>query len=210
MRIPDKIAEAIGKVRTQKPSKRDAPISGPVRMLADNTLAYNRQGQTLQFLFDPDQHYVHQEHINMCGEAACCMLMRFAGTAASPPRKNPRGPLEGADWEDHLRAQYPRLKKQGRLRATGGAWTPETLMDQLLAVGPMMVSGNFAKIPVAGWTGHYVVIKGIQGDDVYLFDPWHGPNVSRKLAFINQQIAWSFGCVVHERFESGFFQTAAQ
>ncbi len=219
MKIPEAIAQLIGKKRKQSPPSADADISGPFKLTDDGLLAFDANQSMLQFMFQPidvktkkvlAEYYVHQEHINMCGEACCVMLAKFAGEKAELPKKNPRGPFEGAEWDD-LAQTYKssfakNLLKKNYVGASGNKWTIEQLKQQLLQVGPMMVSGEFVDLPLAGWMGHWVVIKGVQGDNVYLHDPWHGPNTKRSLKFMNEHMNFEDGCIVHKKFDNGYFK----
>jgi hypothetical protein len=127
--------------------------------------------------------FVAQQHVNLCGDACALMLLKFWGrdTLGRDTNTNPRGPLGGSGFDDicsmfpheNWRAPFPiPPKAQG--------WTARKLAYQLATVGPLIVS-----LP-----RHWVVLIGAQGQQLYIHDPWRGPNLVKDVGWLNKSLDW--------------------
>ncbi|MCC6133264.1 MAG: hypothetical protein IT186_25315 [Acidobacteria bacterium] len=127
--------------------------------------------------------FVHQNHVNLCGDASAQMILMFYGKQPSIAlkrnvghdnsyriKRNTRGIVEGSNDDD-----VAAVINGSGLRAWGfspmlGPWTAETVRDALETFGPYAQSVQFSS------AGHWVVVSGTDGEHVIFQDPWRGQN----------------------------------
>jgi hypothetical protein len=136
-----------------------------------------------------DVPFVHQNHINLCGDAAAQMLIMCNGREANLDMKpnegwgdtswrlkrNPRGTFTGGDD----RALADLLQAAGlhayNICPRADRWTAQLVLSVLQTYGPYAQSVRF------GVCGHWVVVTGTDGQDVFFNDPWRGRNKRKSI-----------------------------
>ena len=142
-----------------------------------------------------DVPYLHQGHVNLCGDACVEMIRRYYGQKSDRPSsvnsagveylvENPRGPFKGlskeeiqeeiADLDFELQAQDKFHKTYIILKRD---------LSKLIQQGPLLFS--YAE---TGLYGHYVVIAGVVGDELIVHDPWSGGSEIRPIRWLNDLI----------------------
>jgi peptidase C39-like protein len=126
--------------------------------------------------------FIHQRHVNLCGDACINMLLAFKGRQfMAKLRKNPRGVFDGQTTDDVL----------AQLRAAGlpvfslalpqdHQWTPDILGEYLQKFGPIICKGSM----------HFVLLVGIHEEHVCIHDPWRGANMTKTLDELNRFLDW--------------------
>jgi hypothetical protein len=126
--------------------------------------------------------FIHQRHVNLCGDACINMLLAFKGRPHKPKLgKNPRGVFEGQTTDDVL----DQLAAAGLTRFSlalpqNRQWTPETLGEYLQKYGPIICKGSM----------HFVLMVGIHEEHVFVHDPWRGANMTKSLDEFNRFLDW--------------------
>jgi hypothetical protein len=132
--------------------------------------------------------FVHQNHVNLCGDASAQMLVMFNGRTATIGMKsnvghhnsfrlkrNPRGVFEGAN-DDDLVAMIQKSGLQAwNICPKAGLWTAKLVRSALETYGPYAQSVRFAV------GNHWVVVTGTDGHRVIYHDPWRGKNQSKAI-----------------------------
>jgi ABC-type bacteriocin/lantibiotic exporter with double-glycine peptidase domain len=133
--------------------------------------------------------FIHQTHVNLCGDSCVNMLLAFKGRAHQAKlSKNPRGVLEGQSSKDisaalklaglpHFRLALPKSRQ----------WSADDLGEYLQKFGPIICQG----------TWHFVLLVGIHEDHVFIHDPWRGANMTKTLDDFNRFLYWDNpGCMI--------------
>lgn len=127
--------------------------------------------------------FIHQQHVNMCGDACVNMLFAYKGKAYERMfKRNPRGVLEGLDTQqvkDKLMEAellpvpipYPENRK----------WPAQQLASLIIAYGPLICAGK----------RHFILVFGADQNKVVYHDPWRGPNKQMSLDDFNRFLRWS-------------------
>jgi hypothetical protein len=135
--------------------------------------------------------FVHQNHINLCGDACTSMLLLYRGKMAlaavdpSPKhanvflmRDNPRGVLTGSNTGTLIAGMKgANLQVYDVSPQAGAAWTAQTLGDALTTFGPVMICVAFSAAAY-----HWILLTGIQNSTIFYHDPWRGRNMSMTVA----------------------------
>ncbi len=129
--------------------------------------------------------YVHQPHVNVCGEACVLMLYKFGQKNGGPNvNVNPRGVFEGEDSVDKLVSAWPELtciKKPGRIASMRLAWV-------LAEYGPFICSGDYVRFVRKLRGGHFIVVTGIWGEMMLIHDPWHGRDRRKPITWFQGKL----------------------
>jgi len=139
--------------------------------------------------FDYTVPYIHQNHINLCGDACAIMMVGFWSLAVNlttTTAENPRGMLAGSTLED-MRKIFPRGSSFHIERNQEAPWTAAELADKLKNHGPIICSTQ----SMGGGFGHFQILKGIDNQELIFHDPWHGPNLRHSLDWFNTHLDWS-------------------
>jgi papain like cysteine protease AvrRpt2 len=126
--------------------------------------------------------FIHQRHVNLCGDACINMLLAFKGRPYKAKlNKNPRGVFDGQTSDDVL----AELKATGLPRFSlalpqNHQWTPDSLGEYLQRFGPIICKGDM----------HFVLLVGIHESHVFIHDPWRGANITKTLAQFNSFLDW--------------------
>jgi len=133
--------------------------------------------------------FVHQNHVNLCGDASVEMLVRYHGrhtdvskvkqndgsSASYRLRRNPRGVFDGSNEHD-LKGMIEAAGLYGwRFCPRVGKWTAELVRLALDTYGPYAQCVRFSIAE------HWVVVKGTDGSSVIYNDPWRGANMSKTM-----------------------------
>lgn len=139
--------------------------------------------------------FVHQNHINMCGDASVNMALKSHGKDFDAPvkesvghggdvrlRRNPRGVLEGLTTDDVI----DRLKAKGLEPisldpSSTRNITAAELKGWLNEHGPLIIKGP----------SHFMIITGVDGNSVFYHDPWRGKNMRMSLDALNHGLEWN-------------------
>lgn len=120
-----------------------------------------------------DVAFQHQKFVNMCGEACMLMLLDYRGHPHTINMNvNPRGPVEGIDGVDALVANNHLLT----IGHFPGEITNKKIARVLIDHGPFICSGSYARVIGPIRFGHFILVTGVWGDEVFFHDPWHGAN----------------------------------
>jgi hypothetical protein len=127
--------------------------------------------------------FVHQNHVNLCGNASAQMLVMFNGRAPTNAiksntghsnsyrlRRNPRGVVEGANDDDVAALIRAAGLHPWNICPREGLWTAAFVRAALETYGPYAQSVRF------GVAGHWVVVTGTDGHNIIYHDPWRGMN----------------------------------
>ena len=161
-------------------------LKGPFRKLfgmSKRDHGHHAQADGLEY----DVPFVHQNHVNLCGDASAQMLVMFHGRPATIPlkgnaghpnsfrlKRNRRGVLEGSN-EDKLVAMILASGLQAwNVCPSVGLWTGPLVRSTLETFGP------YAQLVHFSIGGHWVVVTGTDGRHVIYHDPWRGGN-NRKV-----------------------------
>jgi Papain-like cysteine protease AvrRpt2 len=97
---------------------------------------------------------------------------------------------ETASFDDSL-PEHPR--KAGHPQVVGESsesrCTPEqrlTLCVWTFSGGPIICSTE----NLGGLVGHFLVLKGIDDDQLFFHDPWRGPDLPQPLSWLNDHLEW--------------------
>ena len=115
--------------------------------------------------------FIHQRHINLCGDASINMLFAFMRKPHCLKLKNSRGIFEGLNDEKIKEA----LGSTG-IKVAYYPLLPEHTLDDLaeyLAKGVPII----CTVPFHSVSNHYVLLIGKRGGSVVIHDPWRGPNL---------------------------------
>ena len=163
-------------------------LKGPFRKLFDMSKRDHGHHPVGEDALEYDVPFVHQNHVNLCGDASAQMLVMFndrqpnlgmkpnVGHADSYRlKRNPRGVLEGSNDDDVV----------GLIQAAGlqawlicprvDRWTRDLLRAALETYGPYAQSVRF------GVADHWVVVTGTDGQSVIYHDPCRGRNKSKTI-----------------------------
>jgi hypothetical protein len=168
-------------------------LKGPMaKIFGFTSKDHDKPGQFISSPIQPGQKptvysrhnvpFIHQTHVNLCGDACINMLLAFKGRPyQSKLSQNPRGAFEGQSTYDIS----GRLNAAGVLhfslaRPKNRQWTPEDLGDYLQKCGPIICAG----------TMHFVLLVGIHEDHVFIHDPWRGANMTKTLEDFNRFLNW--------------------
>lgn len=134
-----------------------------------------------------DVPFVHQNHINLCGDASAQMLLLFNQRTPNPGvlkqnaghansfrlRRNPRGIFSGST-DDTIVTQ---LRGAGLIAwnicPRVGPWSADRVLAALETYGPYAQFFH--------GVGHWVVVKGVDGNSVFYQDPWRGKNKCKPI-----------------------------
>ena len=138
-----------------------------------------------------DVQFVHQNHINLCGDACVAMLLlqhkkpmlyridkasTYVHEAVWTMRDNPRGIVQGADPDELARVLTAAglfvYNVQPCLPST---WCEPSLRSVLTVFGPFMAALESEA------SGHWILITGVMNNTVYCHDPWRGRNFSMTI-----------------------------
>ncbi|CAA0079198.1 Uncharacterised protein [BD1-7 clade bacterium] len=133
----------------------------------------------------PNVPFVHQNHVNLCGDACAAMLMMYHGKQPPydmhlAPRhddvwlmdRNPRGILAGAN-SDSLASDFLALELiTYQLYPFERRWTAAAVEVVLNLFGPFMAAKDH------GVSGHWVLVVGVFNETIYYHDPWRGRNMA--------------------------------
>lgn len=139
---------------------------------------------------DYDVTFVHQNHVNLCGDASAQMLLLFNERAPSVPlkrndghataswrmKRNPRGVLEGGNQDPLIATIRAAGLRAWDICPRVGKWTAELVLASLRTYGPYAQTVQFSVAT------HWVVVIGTDGHKVYYHDPWRGSNMSKTMA----------------------------
>ena len=127
--------------------------------------------------------FIHQQHVNMCGDACVNMLFSYKGKVYERAfKRNPRGILEGLATQQvkdklmeaellPVRIPYPENKK----------WQARQLASLINEYGPLICAGKW----------HFILVFGADQNKVVYHDPWRGPNKLMSLGDFNKFLSWS-------------------
>jgi Papain-like cysteine protease AvrRpt2 len=131
--------------------------------------------------------FVHQQHINLCGDACALMLQKFWGMATNiSVDQNPRGPLTGSNTDDIVAFFPPNACKSVTPKPANRTWDSRRLAYALACGGPIICSTE----NLGGLVGHFLVLKGIDDDQLFFHDPWRGPDLPQPLSWLNDHLEW--------------------
>jgi hypothetical protein len=132
--------------------------------------------------------FVHQNHVNLCGDASAQMLVMFNGRPATIGlkanaghdgsyrlRHNPRGILEGGTDDDLVAVLRAAGLQPWNICPRVGPWTAAFVRAALETYGPYAQTVRF------GVVGHWVVVTETDGQRVIYHDPWRGSNKSKTV-----------------------------
>jgi len=163
-----------------------------------------------------DVPFVHQQHVNLCGDACVSMLLGYLGRPQPDLSKNPRGLLKGLSTSGYVslfqqngvepvRVQWP--LPLPRQKGDLPAWTTESLCAALRKHGPILCKGRLPNDVV----GHSIVLVGASDGRVAFHDPWSGPRQTCSLDEFNAFLRWGddtmIACRV-KRFPESMDETA--
>jgi hypothetical protein len=133
-----------------------------------------------------DVPFVHQNHVNLCGDASAQMLLMFNGRPASVAMKpnaghqqsfrlrtNPRGIVEGGNDGDLVAIVRAAGLRPWNLCPRVGLWNAQLIRSALETYGPYAQSVRF------GVAYHWIVVTGTDGQGVIFHDPWRGRNMRK-------------------------------
>lgn len=131
-----------------------------------------------------DVQFIHQNHINLCGDASVQMLIMFLTKNTTvqlkikndDPKKlylakNPRGIFEGTNDDDLKRMLHIAGLNTWNVTPLSKAWDIESVRMTLHCFGPYIQSTGM----------HWVLVTGVDRQDVIYQDPWRGRNMSKKI-----------------------------
>lgn len=127
--------------------------------------------------------FVHQSHVNLCGDACVQMLLAFRGKQYQAKLdENPRGVFTGIQARDAsemltnagVKHFFVDLPPDKQCKAVD-------LAEYLQLCGPV----------ICGGLHHFVLLVGIHEDHVFLHDPWRGPNLTMTLNEFNNFLDWT-------------------
>jgi Papain-like cysteine protease AvrRpt2 len=132
--------------------------------------------------------FVHQNHVNLCGDASAQMLVLFYGRPATIGMKsnvghansyrlkrNPRGVVEGSNDDDVVATIQAAGLQAWNICPRVGQWTAAFVRSALETYGPYAQTVRFSV------AGHWVVVTGTDGHSVIYHDPWRGKNMSKTI-----------------------------
>ncbi|RKP52504.1 papain-like cysteine protease family protein [Trinickia fusca] len=132
--------------------------------------------------------YIHQQHINLCGDACINMLMAFHNRPYRMSLNNPRGVLDGTS-SGILISQ---LQSAGltpslpRDRIGQTALTMNDLAKYLIVNGPVICASKVRY----GVVSHWILLIGISESEIIYHDPWRGPNLRMSISAFNNWLDW--------------------
>ena len=147
--------------------------------------------------------FVHQQHVNLCGDAAALMIAKFwqLDTLVDTSR-NPRGAFEGSMVGEHKHISSFGVLNWKREDGPAAAhrWTAAELRDRLSTHGPLACALSHSltlpvvNVTVAQW-GHWIVLIGVDTNlqSLSYHDPWRGQYRIMSLADFNFQFDWDDG-----------------
>jgi ABC-type bacteriocin/lantibiotic exporter with double-glycine peptidase domain len=126
--------------------------------------------------------FIHQTHVNLCGDACVNMLLAFKGRPYEAKlRNNPRGVLEGQSSNDlSARLKAAGLPHFALAHPESKQWAPTELAEYLQKFGPIICQGSM----------HFVLLVGIHENHVFIHDPWRGANMTKTLDEFNRFLYW--------------------
>ncbi len=166
-----------------------------------------------QHVYYPNVPFVHQNHINLCGDACVAMLLLHhkktmlyridkasvhVREAVWTMRENPRGIVQGAD-PDELAGVFiaAGLFVYNVQPCLSEAWSEPSLRRVLTVFGPFMAALE------SDASGHWILITGVLNNTVYCHDPWRGRNLSMTMdAFQHKNNGYQAGLSIAVSSES--------
>lgn len=132
-------------------------------------------------------HFIHQQHVNMCGDACVNMLLSFCGKPHSLRLKNNRGIFDGMLYGDITE----RLEREGLKPAIApaNAGLTERAFGELLSRGSPLICPAYTN----SYTGHWVLVIGKHQDKIIFHDPWKGPNTILPFTEFRKRLLYSGG-----------------
>ena len=159
MRVPATIGWFVNKKK--RSSTRLYPHSHPNEAMEDDV--------------EYDVPYFSQVHLNTCGETSLGMLLAYHKLPATfDIGNNPRGIVEGAELNDLL-IDYCFALPNIRTGTFPVEITRKTLLGILKERGPIVCTGEFCHF-LGGRFSHFILLRGVYGQQVIIHDPWHGEN----------------------------------
>lgn len=116
--------------------------------------------------------FIHQQHVNMCGDACVQMLLSFFGKPYLTVLKNNRGIFDPLN-DDDVCQQLTEAGLSLRLFPLSDKLTEQKLGSYLANGAPVMCVINFNK-----FANHWVLLTAKHNDVFMYHDPWKGPNVT--------------------------------
>ncbi len=141
----------------------------------------------------PGVPFVHQNHINLCGDTCAQMLLLYHNGVGSVGlkqhsrrpgeyrmRRNPRGVLDGATDDDIVAT----LHNAGRYACNlvldaGFRWSTDSLGQVLGQLGPIVATMRHFQAE------HWILVHGVDAGHVYYHDPWKGSNMRMSIRHFN-------------------------
>lgn len=142
-------------------------------------------------------NYIHQGHVNLCGDACVEMLRRFYGdnplratttnskkveSLSTNPRRIFKGLSINEIYEETIHSNF----KLSELKFPVSSVPKEALLEsltELISEAPILLSyreNNFYS--------HYVLLIGIIGDKLVIHDPWSGGSEIEPLKWLHSLI----------------------
>jgi hypothetical protein len=165
-------------------------LKGPFRKIFGMSKGDHGDRAAIDGGLDYDVTFVHQNHVNLCGDASAQMLLLFneRGPSASLKRneghatlsyrmqRNPRGVLEGGGDGPMIATLRAAGLRAWDICPQVGRWTGDLVMSCLRTYGPYAQTVQFSVAT------HWVVVIGTDRHKVYYHDPWRGSNMSKTIA----------------------------
>jgi len=136
-----------------------------------------------------DVEYIHQQHVNMCGDACLNMLLAYKGKSHEKIfHHNPRGIFEGIDTDEmKLKVLEAGLIPRPIKHPENRKWAAKELSSYINDYGPIICQGK----------RHFVLVFGANQESIIFHDPWHGPNKLMSLEDFNKFLRWeNDDCIV--------------
>ncbi|WP_422138796.1 papain-like cysteine protease family protein [Endozoicomonas sp. ALC020] len=142
--------------------------------------------------------YIHQGHVNLCGDACVEMLRRFYGddplfvTSINPEKveslsTNPRRIFKGFPLEEFYEESIRSNFKLSELQFPDSSYTKEALVEsltELIAETPILL-----RYQENCFYGHYALLIGIMGDKLVIHDPWSGGSQIETVEWLQSLIS---------------------
>lgn len=165
-------------------------LKGPFRKIFGMTKSDFGDHAAIDGGLDYEVTFVHQNHVNLCGDASAQMLLLFNERAPSVAlkrneghealsyrmKRNPRGVLEGGNEVPLIATLTAAGLRAWDICPRVGRWSGDLVMSCLRTYGPYAQSVQFSVV------SHWVVVVGADRDKVYFHDPWRGANLSKTIA----------------------------
>lgn len=129
--------------------------------------------------------YVHQRHVNLCGDAATQMLLAYHKRPFNNVLvNNPRGVFQGFETSD-IRSTLNKHELAFTSIKTPniGRWNCGILANTIRASGPIICRLDYGRIE------HYILLFGVHSPFVIFHDPWEGANKTMTIHEFNAGLA---------------------